>query len=134
MNSGALTKSGWTGALLLGGAAATVLFLFDPARVPIYPGCVFHQVTGLDCPGCGSLRALHALLHGEVRAALRFNAFVVMSLPLAAWFAGACARQALFGTPASRFRPLWLWLYFASFLAFGVLRDLPVPLLAALAP
>src|SRR5947208_1463571 len=66
--------------------AAAIFFLFDPARVAIFPPCLFHQFTGLDCPGCGAQRALHQLLHGNVIAALRLNAMFVASLPLCAWF------------------------------------------------
>lgn len=54
-------------------AAMAVLFFFDPARGGFYPRCMFHTLTGLQCPGCGSLRALHALLHGQVRRAIAFN-------------------------------------------------------------
>lgn len=53
--------------------ALALLFFFDPARSPFYPKCMFHALTGLQCPGCGSLRALHALLHGQVRRAFAFN-------------------------------------------------------------
>lgn len=47
---------------------------FDPVDGPaFYPQCPVKWLTGLDCPGCGSARALHALLHGELGAAFRFN-------------------------------------------------------------
>jgi hypothetical protein len=59
--------------LTLLAVALAVLFFFDPARSPFYPKCMFHVLTGLQCPGCGSLRALHALLHGQVRRAVALN-------------------------------------------------------------
>ncbi len=46
--------------------AGIVLFCFDPERCGFYPICIFHQSTGLLCPGCGSLRAMHQLLHGHL--------------------------------------------------------------------
>lgn len=112
---------------------AMILFLFDPTRVPIYPVCSFHTITGLDCPGCGGLRATHALLHGDIAAALHFNAMVVVSVPLLAllggWFAYCKRTQQPF-----RFRMNWLWAYLAVWIAFSVLRDLPIPFFAAFAP
>lgn len=39
------------------------------------PGCLFHKLTGIKCPGCGGTRALQALLNGEALAALRYNFF-----------------------------------------------------------
>src|SRR6059036_559562 len=76
------------GTILLAVLAAGVLFCFDPSHYPFYPVCFFHKSTGLLCPGCGSLRAMHQLLHGHVAAAMHFNALLVLSLPIAAWFGG----------------------------------------------
>jgi hypothetical protein len=54
-------------------AAATMLFAFDPAVTRWFPSCPLYALTGWLCPFCGSLRALHALLHGNVAAAAAFN-------------------------------------------------------------
>lgn len=116
------------------GAAALILFFCDPGQVPIYPTCMFHQITGLDCPGCGSLRALHHLLHGEVGTALRFNAFLILSLPIFAWFGLRFVWSKMNRQPAAPFRVVWVWFYLGAFIAFGILRDLPVPFFAAFAP
>ncbi len=78
------------GGLAAAGAAALVLFCFDPARCAVYPVCTFHQLTGLDCPGCGSLRAMHQLLHGHFLSALHFNALAVRRCRFSAgWFSGS---------------------------------------------
>lgn len=66
------------------GAAAVVLYLFDPATAGFYPPCLFRSLFGFQCPGCGSLRAAHQLLHGDVAAAWALNRTVVVALPLAA--------------------------------------------------
>ena len=71
---------------LLGAAAvlAAALFFLDPATHGFYPPCLFKTIFGLPCPGCGSLRALHQLLHGNLEAAWTLNKPVVVGLPLAA--------------------------------------------------
>lgn len=69
-------------ALLLA-AAAIPLASFDPATTWWFPSCPFYALTGLLCPLCGSLRALHALLTGAPLAALAFNPLLVVGL--AAW-------------------------------------------------
>ncbi len=33
------------------------------------PRCLFKLITGYECPGCGSQRAFHSLLHGDIAAA-----------------------------------------------------------------
>src|SRR5437867_510709 len=63
--------------------AVLVLFAFPPDRYPFYPRCQFHRLTGLNCPGCGSLRALHEVTHGHVVMAFRLNPLFVLALALA---------------------------------------------------
>lgn len=52
------------------------------SRVP----CLFHLLTGLHCPGCGSGRALEALLRLDIKAALGYNVLFVIALPLMAYY------------------------------------------------
>ena len=54
-------------------AGAALLFAFDPATTWWFPSCPFRALTGWLCPLCGSLRALHALVHGAPRVALALN-------------------------------------------------------------
>ncbi len=112
--------------LAAGVAGASVLFWVDPLQVPIYPVCPFHQLTGLDCPGCGSTRATHALLHGQLVAALHFNALFVLSLPLFAWLGLRFVQSGIKGKPPVAIQPSWVWCYLAAWAAFGILRNLPV--------
>lgn len=77
-------KWGWL--WLVGGLAALiVLWRFEPSGQAFYPRCWLYQTTGLKCPGCGSTRALHALLHGEVRTALQLNPLAVLGTVIGAW-------------------------------------------------
>jgi hypothetical protein len=65
----------------LAAVALVAYFLLDPAIVPVFPKCPFYLLTGLKCPGCGSQRALHALLNLQVGRAFRENPLLVISLP-----------------------------------------------------
>lgn len=69
--------------------AAAVLATVDPNESGHYPTCPFLAVSGWWCPGCGSLRATHALLHGDVVTAVERNPLAVVLLPLVvvAWVA-----------------------------------------------
>lgn len=60
---------------------ATVLYLFDPAVVTIYPPSSSRLLLGIYCPGCGTLRGLHQLLHGNLGKAFGFNPLMVLLLP-----------------------------------------------------
>lgn len=69
-------------------AAIVIYAVFDPAA-NFFPRCPVKMATGLDCPGCGTQRALHALLHGDFAGALRFNALLPFSFALLALLATA---------------------------------------------
>jgi hypothetical protein len=105
--------------------AVVVLFFFDPSRYSIYPVCLFHKTTGLQCPGCGALRAMHQLLHGHIAAAFRLNALLVLSLPLAGWYAARQVAARLSHTRVAPIRQAWLWSALVVLVAFGVARNLP---------
>jgi hypothetical protein len=121
--------------LVLAAAAALVLFWFDPRQYHFYPICFFHQTTGLLCPGCGALRALHQLLHGHLAAAFRFNPMLVVSLPVCFWLGARYYRRKAANQPtALALRPLWLWLILTTVLVVSVVRNLPGPLFALLRP
>lgn len=112
-------------------ASVSVLFFFDPVRWPFYPRCFLHEATGLLCPGCGSLRALHQLLHGHLAAAVHFNPLLVVSLPLLAWQALRLALRYPAGRAAPlSIRPAWLCAALAVLVVFTVLRNVPLPQLA----
>jgi hypothetical protein len=124
--------------LALGGATAVVaslLWRIDPnAPGSVLPPCAFHALTGLYCPGCGSTRALHALVHGDVAQALAMNPLLVCALPVLSAMALNAAGWHPRGS-AALWRALakpkpWLWLL----LGYALLRNLPWPPFAWLAP
>jgi hypothetical protein len=124
-------------ALLIGilAVVATVLYLFNPAQFGFYPVCQFYKTTGLLCPGCGSLRALHNLLHGHFAEAFRFNQLLVFSLPAAVIIAGFYLKQKALGKPfALRVKPLWGVLALVVLILFTILRNLPFARAHGLAP
>jgi hypothetical protein len=107
-------------------AAAGVLFLFNPAEYHFYPVCWFYRTTGLLCPGCGGLRAMHQLSHGHVLEALRFNAAAVAGIPFVAAYAWRRfqTRQQL-RAHSPRRTSLIVCAVVALILIFGIVRNLP---------
>ncbi len=74
--------------LLFGGIGACLLWGSLPSawtgffRVP----CVFHEVTGLYCPGCGGTRAVGALLQREVVLSFFYHPIVIYGAVIYGWF------------------------------------------------
>ena len=106
--------------------AGAVVFFFNPGTHGFYPVCVFHQLTGLYCTGCGGTRSLYALLHGNLALALKDNALFVVVLAVAGargiWFAIRQLRRQPTGEFVS---PKMLWPLLAIAVIFTVLRNLP---------
>src|SRR5216117_4035091 len=114
-------------ALLLAVASALgLLFFFAPDQYSFYPHCVFYSLTGLQCPGCGGLRATHRLLHGDIAAAFHFNSLLVMLLPASLLLGFAYVMGRLSGHDWLRpfRRPFWLWLLLALIVVFAIVRNL----------
>ncbi|MCK9893352.1 DUF2752 domain-containing protein [Frankia sp. AgB32] len=112
----------------LAGAAALRVYLVDPAHPGHYPSCPFRWATSLDCPGCGTLRALHQALHGHVGEAANYNLFFVVAAPiLAVGWVVAIARAAGWRRPLPRVPPRLLPAIPVLVIAFWVLRNLPLP-------
>jgi hypothetical protein len=106
-------------------AALVLLYTCNPETAKIYPPCLLHALTGLYCPGCGALRAMHHLLHGDIVGALRKNPLLVLSIPAIAF---------LLLRPSWQYKVWVPWLVLGIFLTYGVLRNIPVWPLALLAP
>jgi len=58
------------------------LYLYNPQDISLFPRCPFYALTGYKCPGCGTLRAIHALLHLRVADAFKLNPFLLFSIPV----------------------------------------------------
>jgi hypothetical protein len=62
-------------------ALVVLYYRYNPGVYDFFPECPFHRFLSLDCPGCGSQRAVYALLHGHVLQAFNYNALLVLSIP-----------------------------------------------------
>jgi Protein of unknown function (DUF2752) len=110
---------------LAGGSA--ILYFFPPEKHSFYPRCLLNAATGLECPGCGGLRAAHQLLHGHLAAAFALNPLLVTGLPVLGLFlTGRLAARATGRDWLKPFRHVgWIWFLVGVILVFGVGRNLP---------
>ena len=108
--------------------AAFALYQLGPHDRRWLPGCTFHQLTGLNCPGCGMTRAAYATLHGRIGDAFRFNPVGMVLLPVAAVGFGIEALGWVRGKPLPfRFkigrRGVWAIVWLVG--VFWILRNIP---------
>ena len=109
-------------------SAAYIYKTYNPLEVGFFPRCPFHILTGFLCPGCGSQRALHHLLNGNIALALDKNALFLIALPYISFGAfldlkNNCnskliqIRKTLYGTSA-------IWIVLSIIIIFWLVRNL----------
>jgi hypothetical protein len=112
-------------------------FSYDPAYTRLFPPCPLFKFTGLYCPGCGSQRAFHDLLHGDIIQAAGHNLLFVLALPLVGFSALVVShniffekkwKQAVFNSRSFAVTVLFV------VLLFWMLRNLPLKPFSLLAP
>lgn len=123
--------------LLVCMAAGVGIYLISPQKCSWLPGCLFHSITGLYCPGCGLTRCLHALSHGHLSTALSFNPLVVLLVPAAVYlliqqlYADFVGRPMPFALKPSA-GMAWIWLFIV--VIFGIARNIPLYPFTLLSP
>jgi hypothetical protein len=111
--------------LLFALVAGWALYTFNPNIPGFFPECPVNSLSGFYCPGCGTLRSLHFLLHGQFIQAISHNVLMILSIPVLTWMA---------------FRPSWVqnpaapWAAFGIIVAYTVARNLPLWPFSMLAP
>lgn len=94
------------------------------------PSCLFHEKTGLFCPGCGATRAALDLSNGDWFGAMRNNVLFVSSLGLSGVWILVSAVSEKFPEVKKlrvfRFRLWFLWWILATLITFTLLRNIPV--------
>ena len=117
---------------LLGAVAVACGYVgvVDPNDPGHYPVCPLRQATGLWCPGCGGLRCVHALVHGDLPAALHANLLAVAAFAACAvlwvrWTVRAVAGWSCGRRPGRVSRQV-PWVLVVLVAVFTVTRNLPV--------
>ena len=108
-------------------AAAAYLVVFEPGRSGFFPPCPFRALTGFTCPGCGTTRALHHLLHGHIQAAFMLNPLLLIAIPFLVY---ALLRYSVIvmrgGIPRKNALPApYIYAIFFIVLSFWIFRNTP---------
>lgn len=102
-----------------------IYYALDPSVSTAFPRCTFLSLTGYKCPGCGSQRAIHALLHGDIGAAFKFNALLFIAVPWIALCLFAESQRVRNPRLYARLNaPLLIWLFLALVLLWWLLRNI----------
>ncbi|MFI7124293.1 DUF2752 domain-containing protein [Nonomuraea sp. NPDC050153] len=109
------------------GAVFAFVGMVDPNQPGHYPTCPFLYLTHLYCPGCGTLRTIHALAHLDPATALGMNPLAVAMIPFLLFWWGRWVVRAWQGRPrrTTLAHPAWLWAFLTLVVVYWVVRNLP---------
>ena len=122
--------------LLLLLVIALFYFSVNPNQVDFLLKCPLYKTTGVYCPGCGSQRAAHNLLHGDFLAALQNNLMLILGLAGLLYHYGIQLSNHIFKT---QFKSVFdnrklVFLIIALLILFWILRNIPIYPFTSLTP
>ena len=104
---------------------AVAYYFFDPVEAAWMPKCIWKVMTGTDCPGCGSQRMAHSLMHGDLIGAWHANAYAICMIPVIGFLIWLELFRDKYPIMYSRIHAPWMiWILVASIFAWWILRNL----------
>ena len=120
-----------SGLLCAVAVAGVILWQYEPTAESFYLKCAFHTWTGGHCPGCGTTRALHHLVHGRFIDAVRCNPLLIVGGPIIAILIYRQRRRERITGVVS---PRLAWAIYIVITANFIGRNVPSPTRSWLAP
>jgi hypothetical protein len=115
---------------------AVLFFVLNPVEHQIFPRCLFNSITGYYCPGCGSQRAIHSLLHLDMAGVVSYNFLFIPGflLILYHYIHPFLNRILHWKLPNIFYFKSTPWIIFGVVIIFWILRNLPFYPFSVLAP
>lgn len=109
-------------------AGSVYLYAFEPGKSGFFPPCMFRALTGLTCPGCGSTRAMHQILHGHFVAAFMLNPLFLLAIPFLLYALFRYSVVAMRGETPRRntLPPSYIYALFVIVVSFWIFRNTPL--------
>jgi hypothetical protein len=123
--------------IFISGILLVLLYFYvNPSEVNFLPKCPLYVTTGIYCPGCGSQRATHELLHFHLLGVLKQNALYVLGLLILAYHIIISLLNSFFHKKVYNYiyHPKTPLVLLIIILIFWILRNLPFYPFNLLAP
>ncbi|TGN30291.1 DUF2752 domain-containing protein [Empedobacter tilapiae] len=116
--------------LLLSGAFIYYFFFNNPSdKGTVFLRCPSNFIFGINCPGCGSQRAIHHLLHFDILEALRFNALLTIMFPFIIYITLIWLYNFIFEKKIRIklfYNNKFVWTLFFLVIVYGVIRNINI--------
>lgn len=115
---------------------AVLFYVLDPGKHELFPKCGFHSLTGAYCPGCGSQRALHSLMHLDFAGVISYNFLFLPAALLIFYHYSHLLLNGWFNwrLPNLLYLKYTPWVILFVVILFWILRNLPWYPFTVLAP
>ena len=121
--------------LLMATVVGLCLYFGHPAEYAWLPACPFRVWTGLLCPGCGTLRATHYFLNGQLDIAFRCQPLLISLMPILILLSGKMLYEHWRNIQVTLpFERQLYWLILIAIVLFFVLRNIPLDCFGCLRP
>jgi hypothetical protein len=117
-------------------AMLVLFFVLEPGNNSLFPRCIFNSLTGYYCPGCGSQRAMHQLVHLNFAGVASNNFLFIPALIFIGYHYSYKLLNKKFGLklPGLFYFKATPWIVFGIVVLFWILRNLPYYPFNVLAP
>lgn len=124
------------GLLIIITGLAVLFFILDPSKNSIFPRCTFNVLTSYYCPGCGSQRAIHSLLHLDVAGVVHYNFLILPAMLLIIYHYLHPVLNKIFKwkLPNIFYLKNTPWIILGVVVVFWIVRNIPVFPFTELAP
>ncbi|MEG0187548.1 DUF2752 domain-containing protein [Algoriella sp.] len=116
--------------LVLSGAFLYYFFFNNPVdKGTVFLRCPSYFLFGIYCPGCGSQRAIHQLLHFNFVEALRYNALLTIAFPLLIYIAFVWLYNFIFEKEIRIklfYNNKFVWFVFGLIIVYGIARNISI--------
>ncbi|WP_128332002.1 DUF2752 domain-containing protein [Apibacter sp. HY039] len=123
--------------LCLGIVLLSLYYIINPTDGDFFPECPIHKFTGIYCPGCGSQRTLHFLLHLDLYNALKYNPLIVILSPFLLYISSVMIYNFIFNKQCRvkiLYNNTFVIFFFSMILIYTILRNIPCKPFCYLAP
>lgn len=117
-------------------ALGILYFTINPNTFPYTPKCPFYSLTGFHCPGCGSQRAFHEILHGNIWTGLQHNFLILFAaiIFIYKFYISYINKSSSKKSNNLLHHNATPWVILALVVGFWILRNLPLEPFLILAP
>ena len=104
-------------------ALMILLIVYSKLQFDVGVLCPFKEILNLECPGCGGTRMAVSLLHLDIYQAIRYNAYVCLTLPVLVYVFIKQSYSFIFKNEILDWLDRFLIIYAAGMIIFGIIRN-----------